>query len=35
MRKGKIPGLAISMFQGDRIIYSKGFGARDLEKFLH
>ncbi|MHA1104162.1 MAG: serine hydrolase domain-containing protein [Promethearchaeota archaeon] len=34
MRKCKIPGLAISMFQGDRIIYSKGFGARDLEKFL-
>jgi len=34
MRKGKIPGLAISMFQGDKVIYSKGFGARDLEKFL-
>ena len=34
MRKGKIPGLAISIFQEDKIIYSKGFGARDLEKFL-
>jgi len=34
MRKGKIPGLAISIFQENRIIYSKGFGARDLERFL-
>jgi CubicO group peptidase (beta-lactamase class C family) len=34
MRKGKIPGLAISIFQKDKIVYSKGFGARDLEKFL-
>ncbi|MFX1313391.1 MAG: serine hydrolase domain-containing protein [Promethearchaeota archaeon] len=34
MRKYKIPGLAISIFQEDKIIYSKGFGARDLEEFL-
>ncbi|MFX1385844.1 MAG: serine hydrolase domain-containing protein [Promethearchaeota archaeon] len=34
MRKYKVPGLAISIFQEDQMIYSKGFGARDLEKFL-
>ncbi|MFX1573621.1 MAG: serine hydrolase domain-containing protein [Promethearchaeota archaeon] len=34
MRKYKVPGLAISIFQEDQTIYSKGFGARDLEKFL-
>ncbi len=34
MRKYKIPGLAISIFQEDQTIYSKGFGARDLEAFL-
>ena len=34
MRKNRIPGLSISIFQEDRIIFSKGFGARDLEKFL-
>ncbi|MFX0020774.1 MAG: serine hydrolase [Candidatus Hermodarchaeota archaeon] len=33
MRKYKVPGLAISIFQEDQIIYSKGFGARDLEEF--
>jgi len=34
MRKYKVPGLAISIFQDDQTIYSKGFGARDLDKFL-
>jgi len=34
MRRNKIPGLSISIFQEDKIIYSKGFGARDLERFL-
>ncbi|MFX0005628.1 MAG: serine hydrolase [Candidatus Hermodarchaeota archaeon] len=33
MRKYKIPGLAISIFQENQIVYSKGFGARDLEEF--
>ncbi len=34
MRKYKVPGLSINIFQEDQTIYSKGFGARDLEKFL-
>ncbi len=34
MRKGKVPGLAISITKDDEIIYSKGFGSRDLEKNL-
>jgi CubicO group peptidase (beta-lactamase class C family) len=34
MRKYRIPGLSISIFQEDQQIYSKGFGARDLEKFI-
>ncbi|MFX1388453.1 MAG: serine hydrolase [Promethearchaeota archaeon] len=33
MRKYKVPGLAISIFQEAQVIYSKGFGARDLEEF--
>ncbi len=33
MRKYKIPGLAISIFQQNKILFSKGFGARDLEQF--
>jgi CubicO group peptidase (beta-lactamase class C family) len=33
MRKHKVPGLAISIFQENQIIYSKGFGARDLDNF--
>ncbi|MFX1374267.1 MAG: serine hydrolase domain-containing protein [Promethearchaeota archaeon] len=34
MRKYKIPGLAISICQNNEIAFSKGFGARNLEKFL-
>lgn len=34
MRKYRIPGLSISILQEDQLIYSKGFGARDLEKSL-
>jgi CubicO group peptidase (beta-lactamase class C family) len=34
MRKNRIPGLSISIIQEDHLIYSKGFGARNLEKFL-
>ena len=34
MREGKVPGLAISIIQEGGIIYSKGFGARDLEMGL-
>jgi CubicO group peptidase (beta-lactamase class C family) len=33
MRKYKVPGLAICIFKENQIIYSKGFGARDLEEF--
>jgi CubicO group peptidase (beta-lactamase class C family) len=33
MRKYKIPGLAISIFQENKTVFSKGFGARDLEEF--
>jgi len=34
MRRHRIPGLSISIIQEDKIMYSKGFGARDLEEFL-
>ncbi|MHA1618839.1 MAG: serine hydrolase domain-containing protein [Promethearchaeota archaeon] len=34
MREGKVPGLAISIIQEGDIIYSKGFGARDLDSGL-
>ncbi|TFG14096.1 MAG: class A beta-lactamase-related serine hydrolase [Promethearchaeota archaeon] len=34
MRRHRIPGLSISIIQEDKMIYSKGFGARDLEEFL-
>ncbi|WP_457559167.1 serine hydrolase domain-containing protein [Candidatus Harpocratesius sp.] len=34
MRSGKIPGLAISIIHKGQLVYSKGFGARDLEKGL-
>ena len=34
MRKYRIPGLAISIYQKNEIAFSKGFGARNLEEFL-
>ncbi len=34
MREGKVPGLAISIIKEGDTIYSKGFGARDLEEGL-
>ncbi|MFX1278464.1 MAG: serine hydrolase domain-containing protein [Promethearchaeota archaeon] len=34
MRIYKVPGLAISIFQENEIVFSKGFGARNLERFL-
>jgi CubicO group peptidase (beta-lactamase class C family) len=34
MRKYKVPGLAITIYQNNTIVFSKGFGARNLEKFL-
>ena len=34
MRKNKIPGLTVSILKEDSIVYSRGFGARDLEAFL-
>jgi len=33
MRKRNTPGLAISVIKDDQIIFSKGFGARDLKQF--
>ncbi|UCE21706.1 MAG: serine hydrolase, partial [Candidatus Aminicenantes bacterium] len=34
MEEWKVPGLAISVIQDDRLVYSKGFGFRDVEKNL-
>lgn len=34
LRQWNIPGLAISIVHKDKLIYSKGFGSRDLEKKL-
>ena len=34
MQKFKVPGLAISISKNGKIVYEKGFGARDLEKNL-
>lgn len=34
MRRFKVPGLAISILQDGKIIYEKGFGARNLEENL-
>ena len=34
MRRFKVPGLAIGIWHNDKIIYEKGFGARNLEKNL-
>lgn len=34
MRHYNTPGVAISVFKDDKVIYSKGFGNRDLESFL-
>lgn len=34
MRKFKVPGLAISILHNGKIVYEKGFGARNLEKNL-
>lgn len=34
MRNTKTPGLAISIYKDNKIVYSNGFGARDLKKGL-
>ena len=34
MRKRKTPGLALSIIKDDKVIYSKGFGARNLKQRL-
>ncbi|MFX1512344.1 MAG: serine hydrolase domain-containing protein [Promethearchaeota archaeon] len=34
MIKNNLPGMAISLIHKDRIIYSRGFGSRDLNRFL-
>ncbi|MDB9952245.1 beta-lactamase family protein [Porticoccaceae bacterium] len=34
MRKRKTPGLAIAVTKDDKVIYSKGFGARNLKQYL-
>ncbi len=34
MEEWKVPGLAISVIQDDRLVYSKGFGFRDVEQNL-
>ncbi len=31
MTENKVPGMSVSIVDGDEIIYSKGFGARDLK----
>lgn len=33
MRKYNTPGVAISILKDDEVIYSKGFGSRDLQEF--
>ncbi len=32
MTDNKVPGMSISLVEGDEIVYAKGFGARDLKK---
>ena len=34
MKDWKVPGLAIAVIQGDKIILAKGYGFRDMEKHL-
>lgn len=34
MSKGKIPGSAFTIFEDEEIIYSRGFGSRNLQKAL-
>lgn len=34
MREGKIPGVSVAVVQNDDVIFSQGFGARDLGKSL-
>jgi len=34
MIEGKLPGLVIALIDGERVIYSRGFGSRDLERNL-
>ncbi|UCH02704.1 MAG: serine hydrolase, partial [Candidatus Bathyarchaeota archaeon] len=34
MEKHKIPGFSVALIKNDEIVYSEGFGARDLEKNL-
>ncbi len=34
MKDWKVPGLAIAVVQGDKVILSKGYGYRDMEKQL-
>ena len=34
MRKRKTPGLALSIIKDNKVIYSKGFGARNLKQRL-
>ncbi len=34
MTKNKLPGMALSIVHEDKIIYSRGFGSRNIKKFL-
>ena len=34
MTKGNVPGMAIAIVHDDMIVYSRGFGSRNLKKFL-
>ncbi|MFX0183695.1 MAG: serine hydrolase [Candidatus Hodarchaeota archaeon] len=34
MTKNNVPGMAIAIVHDDRIVYSRGFGSRNLKKFL-
>ncbi|MFO7791688.1 MAG: serine hydrolase [Candidatus Saliniplasma sp.] len=34
MAENKVPGLGLSVVEGDEVLYAKGFGARDLKKNL-
>lgn len=34
MTKNNVPGMAIAIVHNDRVVYSRGFGSRNLKKFL-
>jgi CubicO group peptidase (beta-lactamase class C family) len=34
MTKNNLPGMAIALVHGDKLVYARGFGARNIKKFL-